>query len=167
MPAKSHSPRSGTTRRMTCMASFSRNDVILVRYPFSDLSTSKVRPAVVVGAPHTSVDAIIVPLTSRTHSHSDSGWKSLEPGAKLGPPIEMPATFWRWRTREKRKRWVPLPSWRRHQARGQPRRDRPLRLQHRPRPGPPARPSSHHPAPVRHRPRAANRQVSGPAFPAD
>ena len=35
---------------------------------FSELSTSKVRPAIVVGAPHTSVDAIIVPLTSRTHS---------------------------------------------------------------------------------------------------
>jgi mRNA interferase MazF len=39
--------------------------VILVRYPFSDLSSSKVRPAVVVSAPHLSHDLLIVPLTSR------------------------------------------------------------------------------------------------------
>jgi mRNA interferase MazF len=40
--------------------------VILVRYPFSDLSTAKVRPAVVVGVSHASEDSLIVPLTSRT-----------------------------------------------------------------------------------------------------
>ncbi len=34
------------------MPSYLKNDVILVRYPFSDLSNSKVRPAVVVSAPH-------------------------------------------------------------------------------------------------------------------
>ena len=50
------------------MASFSKNDVILVRYPFSDLTASKVRPAVVVNAPHVSQDLFIVPLTSRTAS---------------------------------------------------------------------------------------------------
>ena len=33
------------------MPSFSNGDVILVRYPFSDLSGSKVRPALVVHAP--------------------------------------------------------------------------------------------------------------------
>ncbi|MGL5510511.1 MAG: type II toxin-antitoxin system PemK/MazF family toxin [Microcoleaceae cyanobacterium] len=48
------------------MPSYSKNDVILVRYPFSDLSSSKVRPAVVVNAPHPSQDIFIVPLTSRT-----------------------------------------------------------------------------------------------------
>lgn len=42
-----------------------RSEVILVRYPFSNLSNAKVRPAVVVNAPHVSQDAIIVPLTSR------------------------------------------------------------------------------------------------------
>ncbi len=31
------------------MPSFSKNEVILVRYPFSDLTSSKVRPAVIVG----------------------------------------------------------------------------------------------------------------------
>ncbi len=48
------------------MPSFSKNDVILVRYPFSDLSDIKVRPAVVVNAPHVSHDVFIVPLTSKT-----------------------------------------------------------------------------------------------------
>ena len=47
------------------MPSYSKNDVILVRYPFSDLSSSKVRPAVVVNAPHVSQDVFIVPLTSK------------------------------------------------------------------------------------------------------
>ena len=53
---------------MISMPSFFKNDVILVRYPFSDLSSSKVRPAVVVSAPHVSQDLIITPLTSKTGS---------------------------------------------------------------------------------------------------
>ena len=48
------------------MPGFSKNDTVLVRYPFSDLSGAKVRPAVVVSAPHSSQDLFIVPLTSRT-----------------------------------------------------------------------------------------------------
>jgi len=43
-----------------------KNDIILVRYPFSDLSSSKVRPAIVVNTPHSSQDIFIVPLTSKT-----------------------------------------------------------------------------------------------------
>lgn len=50
------------------MPSYSKNEIVLVRYPFSDLSSSKVRPAVVVNAPHASQDALIVPLTSKTAS---------------------------------------------------------------------------------------------------
>jgi PemK-like, MazF-like toxin of type II toxin-antitoxin system len=50
---------------MTFMPSFSRHNLILVRYPFSDLASSKVRPAVVVNAPHVSHDLMIVPITSR------------------------------------------------------------------------------------------------------
>ncbi len=42
-----------------------RPEVILVRYPFSNLASAKVRPAVVVNAAHASQDVIIVPLTSR------------------------------------------------------------------------------------------------------
>jgi mRNA interferase MazF len=48
------------------MPGYSKGDVILVRYPFSDMSGVKVRPAVVVNGPHVSQDLIIVPLTSRT-----------------------------------------------------------------------------------------------------
>ncbi len=50
------------------MPSCLKNDIILVRYPFSDVSGTKVRPAIVVHAPHVSQDAFIVPLTSRTTS---------------------------------------------------------------------------------------------------
>lgn len=47
------------------MPSFSRNDVVLVAYPFSDRTGSKVRPAVIVSGPHRSRDLFVVPLTSR------------------------------------------------------------------------------------------------------
>ncbi len=50
------------------MPSYSKNEVILVRYPFSNLSGSKVRPAVVVNSSHSSQDVFIVPLTSKTSS---------------------------------------------------------------------------------------------------
>lgn len=47
------------------MPNYSINDIVLVRYPFSDLSASKVRPAVIISAPHISQDLFIVPLTSQ------------------------------------------------------------------------------------------------------
>lgn len=50
------------------MPSYSKSEVVLVRYPFSNLSDSKVRPAVVVNASHASQDVIIVPLTSKVSS---------------------------------------------------------------------------------------------------
>ncbi|MEH1946586.1 MAG: type II toxin-antitoxin system PemK/MazF family toxin [Nostoc sp.] len=48
------------------MPNYSKNDIILVQYPFSNLSSSKVRPAVVVSTPHVSQDILITPLTSKT-----------------------------------------------------------------------------------------------------
>jgi mRNA interferase MazF len=50
------------------MPNYLKNDVVLVRYPFSDLSDSKVRPAIVVNTQHISQDILIVPLTSKTSS---------------------------------------------------------------------------------------------------
>jgi len=50
------------------MPNCSRNDIVLVRYPFSDLLGAKVRPAAVVSSPHVSHDIFIVPLTSKTVS---------------------------------------------------------------------------------------------------
>lgn len=47
------------------MPNYSRNDVVLVAYPFSDRTGSKVRPAVIVSGPHRSRDLFVVPLTSR------------------------------------------------------------------------------------------------------
>jgi mRNA interferase MazF len=53
---------------MMYMPSYFKHDVILVRYPFSDLSSSKVRPAVIVSTSHPSQDLMITPLTSKTSS---------------------------------------------------------------------------------------------------
>ena len=50
------------------MPSYSKNEVILISYPFSNLSGSKVRPAVVVNDAHISQDVMIVPLTSKVSS---------------------------------------------------------------------------------------------------
>ncbi len=50
------------------MPSYCKPDIILVRYPFSDLSSSKVRPAIVVSVPHISQDILITPLTSKLNS---------------------------------------------------------------------------------------------------
>ncbi len=50
------------------MPSFSKNEIVLVRYPFSDLTNSKVRPAVVVNAAHSSKDLFIIALTSKTQT---------------------------------------------------------------------------------------------------
>ncbi len=49
------------------MPSFSKNEVILVRYPFSDLTAAKIRPAVVIGEPESYEDYLIVPLTTRVN----------------------------------------------------------------------------------------------------
>ena len=50
------------------MPSFSRNEVVLVRFPFSDLTNAKIRPAVVVSSAHVSQDLFVVALTSKTSS---------------------------------------------------------------------------------------------------
>ena len=50
------------------MPIYSKSDVVLVRYPFSDLTSAKVRPAIAVSAAHPSQDVFVVPLTSRTDS---------------------------------------------------------------------------------------------------
>lgn len=50
-----------TTFTMSC----SRNDVVLLPIPFTDLSSSKVRPAIVVGHGSWPGDLFVVPVTSR------------------------------------------------------------------------------------------------------
>ncbi|MFM8789080.1 MAG: type II toxin-antitoxin system PemK/MazF family toxin [Chthoniobacterales bacterium] len=43
----------------------SRNDVVLLPIPFSDLTSHKVRPAILVGRGPDSRDIFVVPITSR------------------------------------------------------------------------------------------------------
>jgi hypothetical protein len=43
----------------------SRNDVVLLPIPFTDLSRSKVRPAIVVGLGSFPSDLFVVPITSQ------------------------------------------------------------------------------------------------------
>lgn len=50
---------------MTSTTRSRRGDVVLVVVPFSDYRGSKLRPAVVVGAPHPSPDQLLVALSSR------------------------------------------------------------------------------------------------------
>ena len=50
------------------MPNSSKNDIILVRYPFSDLSGAKVRPAVVVSAPHSSQEHFYRSLNKQNRS---------------------------------------------------------------------------------------------------
>jgi len=47
---------------------YSRNDVVLLPIPFSDLTSTKVRPAIVVGHGSVPGDLIVVPVTSRLAS---------------------------------------------------------------------------------------------------
>ncbi len=48
----------------TCLT----NDIILIRYPFTDLSTFKVRPAVIISSEPLWQDIIIVPITSKINA---------------------------------------------------------------------------------------------------
>ncbi|MFH1050965.1 MAG: type II toxin-antitoxin system PemK/MazF family toxin [bacterium] len=47
------------------MKNYSRNEVILIKYPFSSLTDFKVRPAIIISTEHKSDNIIIVPLTSK------------------------------------------------------------------------------------------------------
>ncbi len=48
------------------MPRYLKPEIVLVSYPFSDLTSTKVRPAVVVNAAHISQDLFVVALTSKT-----------------------------------------------------------------------------------------------------
>jgi len=61
---------------------YSKGDVVLLPYPFTDLSTSKVRPAVVISSNKGKyADLFVVPITSRTKNLGAgefqlAGWQS-------------------------------------------------------------------------------------------
>ena len=61
---------------MLHMIIFERGDVVLVPFPFSDQSTSKKRPAVIISSNRhneLSSDVIIMAITSKTHKTDDPG----------------------------------------------------------------------------------------------
>lgn len=54
-------------KETTFIVNYSKGDVVLLPYPFTDLSAQKVRPAIIVGSTKKKqTDVFIVPLTSRT-----------------------------------------------------------------------------------------------------
>lgn len=65
---------------MTC----SRHDIVLLPIPFTDLTSSKVRPAIVIGHGSFPGDLFVVPVTSRLANadFSLSDWR----GAGLNVP---------------------------------------------------------------------------------
>ena len=52
---------------------YSKGEIILLSYPFTDLSTQKVRPALVVSSDDGKYDDIfVVPMTSKIHKLANS-----------------------------------------------------------------------------------------------
>ena len=50
--------------KMMFMKNYSKNSIILTKYPFTDLTRMKVRPAIIISENSKSNDVFIVPLTS-------------------------------------------------------------------------------------------------------
>lgn len=69
------------------MKDYSINDIILIKYPFTDLTKFKVRPAIIVNVFYDSEDLIIVPLTSKINNLK-YGEFVLENWSKSGLNIE-------------------------------------------------------------------------------
>jgi hypothetical protein len=75
------------------MPSYSKNDIILVRYPFSDLSSAKVRRAVVVNRTPPSIRKLLalilgsrpnpsIASTPKNSIHGNESWFKPSPSAK-------------------------------------------------------------------------------------
>ena len=58
---------------MIYMSSYSKNEIILIKYPFTSLTTYKIRPAIVVSDEHPSRDIIIVPAAGEINIFTHKG----------------------------------------------------------------------------------------------
>jgi mRNA interferase MazF len=56
---------------MTSIPVYSKNEIVLVRYPFSEMAGGKVRPAIISSNPHVSDDYLVVPVTSKISNLRD------------------------------------------------------------------------------------------------
>ena len=63
---------------MNVSSPLARGDVVLVRFPFTDLSGQKLRPALIVGEPRNE-DIILAFVTSRPGSQEPRAEHTLEP----------------------------------------------------------------------------------------
>ncbi len=69
------------------MTAYKRGDVILVPFPFSNQSTTKKRPAVIISSDNyneISADVIIMAITSRIEYISDIGERNIEDWQNAG-----------------------------------------------------------------------------------
>lgn len=67
---------SGITNKIRYMISYKRGDIVLVPFPFTDFSTLKQRPALVISSDafnRSREDAILVAITSQHDSASKGG----------------------------------------------------------------------------------------------
>jgi mRNA interferase MazF len=55
------------------VARFVSGEVVVLPYPFTDLSSSKVRPALVLASLDRG-DVILCQITSQAGSHAEAGW---------------------------------------------------------------------------------------------
>lgn len=68
---------------MPSTTSYRRGDIVLVSFPFTDLSATKRRPALVISPDslnHAGQDVILVAITSQPPAHGDAGFMSIQFG---------------------------------------------------------------------------------------
>jgi mRNA interferase MazF len=58
------SKKSGTIRWMPIMTGYKRGSIVLLPFPFSDQTSAKIRPAIVVSPDYPSDDLLVVAVTS-------------------------------------------------------------------------------------------------------
>ncbi|MEO8669129.1 MAG: type II toxin-antitoxin system PemK/MazF family toxin [Bauldia sp.] len=75
--------------KTTCGMMFERGDIVLVPYPFTDLSASKRRPVLALTAPDGYDDFIGLPITSRPQP--ENGLPILQADMTMGA---LPAASW-------------------------------------------------------------------------
>lgn len=96
MPRKRRRPESGTTTVTPDMTRYKPGSVVLVHFPFSDLQSTKKRPAVVISPLEFALrqgDLAVLALTSRPQPEEFLSLKDWRAAGLLGPTWFKPAVF--------------------------------------------------------------------------